>query len=126
IRSLLQKPALRSKIDYEAGPKMLFPHLSKARKLAHWFGTSCQLALQDGRKDDALEDLLTQIRIPRSLAEDRILISELVRVAVAAIARTGTWEALQAEGWREKDLARIQDEWEQQEFAAAMTRALEG
>src|SRR6266446_3628837 len=29
IRVLLQKPVLRTKIDYEAGPKMLFTHLPK-------------------------------------------------------------------------------------------------
>ncbi len=126
IRVLLQKPVLRTKIDYEGGPKMLIPHLPKAKRLTYWFGTSCQLALHDGRGDDALEDLLTQIRIPRSLAEDRILISELVRVAIAAIARTDTWEALQTGTWTEKQLERIQQAWEQQEFATAMTRALEG
>src|SRR6266404_1905539 len=126
IRVLLQKPVLRTKIDYEGGPKMLIPHLPKAKRLTYWFGTSCQLALHDGRGDDALEDLLTQIRIPRSLAEDRILISELVRVAIAAIARTDTWEARQTGTWTEKQLERIQQAWEQQEFATAMTRALEG
>ena len=56
----------------------------------------------------------------------RVLISELVRVAIAAIARTDTWEALQSGTWTEKQLGRIQEAWEQQEFATAMTRALEG
>ena len=99
IQALLQKPRLRNRLDYEAGPKMLFPHLIKAKKLTYWFGTSSQLALHEGRKQDALEALLTQLRIPRSLAEDRILISELVRVAIAAIARNDTWAALQANNW---------------------------
>src|SRR6266404_3052706 len=126
IRILLQKPVLRTKMDYEAGPKALFPHLPKAKRLTYWFWTSSQLALHEGRSEDALEDLLTQTRIPRSVAEDRILISELVRVAIAAIARNGTWEALQSGTWTEKQLGQIQQGWEQQEFATAMTRSLEG
>ena len=126
IQALLQKPLLRNRLDYEAGPKMLFPHLIKAKKLTYWFGTSSQLALHEGRKQDALEALLTQLRIPRSLAEDRILISELVRVAIAAIARNDTWATLQANNWTDKELKQIQEAWEQLEFATAMTRALEG
>jgi len=126
VRRLIQKPLFRNKIGYEAGPKALFTHLPKPKTLAHWFGTSCQLALHDGRNAEALEELLTEIRIPRLLAEDRIVISELVRIALAAIVRADTWEALQAESWTEEELARIQQAWEQQEFASAMTRALQG
>ena len=44
IRVLLQKPVLRTKMDYEAGPKALFTQLPKAKRLTYWFGTSCQLA----------------------------------------------------------------------------------
>src|SRR5258708_1429442 len=47
IRVLLQKPVLRTKIDYEGGPIMLLPHLIKAKRLTYWFGTSCQLALHE-------------------------------------------------------------------------------
>jgi hypothetical protein len=49
-----------------------------------------------------------------------------VRIAIAAIARTDTWEALQAEGWTDEDLARVQQAWASQSFAAGMARSLEG
>jgi hypothetical protein len=63
------------------------------------------------------------LRLP---AEDCVVISELVRIAMAAIARTDTWEALQADGWTEQDLARLQQAWMRQSFTAAMARSLEG
>ncbi len=126
IRELLQKPVLRNPIDYSAGPQAYLGHLGKPRTLTRWFGASLQLALHQGRKEDALVDLLTQVSLPRCLAEDRLLISELVRIAVAAIARTDTWEALQAEGWTDSQLAQIQGAWEKERFSQNMVRGLEG
>jgi hypothetical protein len=60
------------------------------------------------------------------LAEDHLAISELVRIAVAAIARAHTWEALQVQGWTDEDLAAIQMAWTRQTFGSNMTHALEG
>jgi hypothetical protein len=126
IRMALEKPVMDNKLDLSLGPRMLIPHLAPAKSLTHWFGAACQLALHEGRTREALGDLLAQIQLPRLLAEDRIAISELVRIAIAAIARNGTWEALQADGWTHEDLARVQQAWASQSFAAAMTRCLEG
>jgi hypothetical protein len=82
--------------------------------------------LREGNTHAALADLVAQVRLPRLLAEDRIVISELVRIAIGAIARTGTWEALQADGWTDEDLAALQAAWESQGFAAALAHSLEG
>ena len=126
IRVALEKPVMDNKLDLSLGPKMPILHLAPAKSLTYWFGAECQLALHEGRTREALGALLAQIRLPRLLAEDRIVISELVRIAIAAIARTDTWEALQADGWTEEDLARVQQAWASQSSAAGMTRALEG
>jgi hypothetical protein len=126
IRAALEKPVLDNKVDLSLGPKMLIPHLAPAKSLTFWFGAGCQLVLHEGRTRDALGDLLALIHLPRLMAEDRIVISELVRIAIAAIARTDTWEALQADGWTERDLSRVQEAWASQSFAAGMVRGLEG
>ena len=44
--------------------------------------------------------------MPRFLAEDHLAISELVRFVIAAISRTDSWEALQADEWSDADLLR--------------------
>jgi hypothetical protein len=126
IRRALEKPVMDNRLDLSLGPKLLFSHLGPAKMLTHWFGASGQLALKDGRTREALDDLLAQIRLTRLMAEDRTLISELVRIAIAAIARTGTWEALQADGWTDEDLGRLQQAWASQSFIVGMTHGLEG
>jgi hypothetical protein len=126
IRSALQAPVLDNQLDYSGGPKMRFPQLITAKNLTYWFGSSCQLALHENRLQDGLDWLIPEIDLPRFLERDGILISELVRVALAAIARTDTWEALQAQGWTDDELLRIQKAWEDQRFLANFTRSLEG
>jgi len=126
IRGGLEAPVLNNDLDFSQGPKMRFLHLVPAKRLTGWFGPAAQLALREGRHGEALEALLAQTRISRLFAEDRIVISELVRIAVATIARTTTWEALQADGWTDEDLARLQHAWESEDFATALANGLEG
>ena len=126
IRIGLEKPALNNGVDFSQGMKMQFPQLSPPKKATHWFGSGSQLALHLGDPHAAMPELLAEVRLPRLLAEDRLLISELVRIAIGAVAKLDTWEALQAGGWTDKDLERLQDAWRETEFAASMARSLEG
>ncbi len=126
IQAALTKPVLNNRLNLAEGIKLQFPHLAPAKSLTYWFGSATQLALHEGRTAAAAKHLVSQINLPRLLAEDDIVISELVRIALGAIARTGTWEALQAEGWTDVDLAVIQRAWEEQEFAANLARNLDG
>ena len=126
IRAALAKPVLNSQLDYLLGMKIPVTNLTSAKALTQWFGAASQLALHEGRNHAALEFLLPHIRLPRLLQEDHIAISELVRDAVAAIAKTATWEALQADGWTDEDLTRMQEAWTTQDFCESMTHGLEG
>ena len=125
IRAALEKPTLNNRVDLSEGAKMKFSHLAPAKSLTFWLGSGSQLALHEGRNKDALEWLLPQIGIPRLLAEDRTIIGELVRIAISAIARVDTWEALQASGWTDEDLLSLQRAWEIQRFAPEMARSFE-
>ena len=126
VQNALAKPVLDCEYDPSLGPRAQFPHLPVPKRLTQWFGARVALGLHEGRARETLKDLLTEIGLPRMLARDGVVISELVRDAIAAIARADTWEALQAEGWTEEDLAQIQRAWEHQQFAGPMVRALEG
>ncbi len=125
IRTALDKPVLNNRLDYAQGPKLRIPHLAKAKSLTAWLGAEIQLSLREERIHGAASSLRCQIRLPRLMAEDQVLISELVRVAIGAIARTDTWEALQWNGWNDEELAVLQDAWQSQRFANAMSRSLE-
>jgi hypothetical protein len=126
IRAALEKPVLDSQLDYSQGFRLLITNLAPAKALTRWFGAGTQLALREGRNQEALEFLVSDIHLSRLLQSDRLLISELVRIAIASIAKTATWEALQAEGWTDEDLARIQQAWSDQEFCQSMAHGLEG
>jgi hypothetical protein len=126
IQAALEKPVLNNRLDFSEGISMKFLHLPAGRALTRWLGSGCQLALREGRNSDALHFLHSEIRLPRLFAEDRIIGSELVRIAIGTIAMSDTWEALQAGGWMEEDLAALQKAWERQEFATAMAHSLEG
>ncbi len=125
-RAALGQRVLNNQLDYTAGFKMSFGHLLPAKRMAQIFGASTQLSLHNGKLAAATDDLVAQIQITRLLEQDQLLISELVRIAIAAIGRTCTWEALQAEGWTDEDLARLQQTWEATSFIPPVGRSLEG
>lgn len=126
IRAGLEKPALNNAVDISLGTQLRFLHLAPAKSATYWLGSGSQLALHRGDTHAAMPDLLALARLPRLLAEDHILISELVRNALGAIAKVGTWEALQADGWTDDDLAELQKAWEAQDFVKGMALSLEG
>src|ERR1700720_2770618 len=90
IRAALQKPVLDNELDYSQGALMRFTHLSPIKQSSQWFAARTQLRLREGNTHGAADDLVAQIELVRALARDRIIISELVRVAIEWIARTAT------------------------------------
>ncbi|HWQ92835.1 MAG TPA: hypothetical protein VN673_14255, partial [Clostridia bacterium] len=126
IRTALGQPVLDHQLDYSQGPKMPLPHLVRPKELARWFGAQSSLALHEHRLQEAVDPLIAEICLPRFLERDGILISELVRIAIASLARADTWAALQANGWTDEQLAGIQKAWEAQRFLTNFTRGLEG
>jgi hypothetical protein len=127
VRRAMGAPVLNNQLEFSNPLKpTLLLHLGRPKRAALWFGPSAQLMLRDGRLPEARKELLTEISLLRFLADDQVAISELVRIAIAGIARTYTWEALQAHGWNDPDLAAIQTAWDQQTFSSNMVHALEG
>ena len=85
LRTALAKPAFDFKVDHSWGfPTNLF-HLAPTKSLCQWLGTSFQNSLRKGENQAALQDLLAAIAVPRVLENDRIVISELVRIAISSI-----------------------------------------
>lgn len=126
VRAALQKPVLDNALDHSQGALMRLPHLAVPKRLSQWLGARAQYELHEENPHAAVEDLAAQIRLVRVLARDRIIISELVRVAIASIARAGTWEGLQAQGWSDTDLATLQQAWSDQHFAPGMIGGYQG
>src|SRR5262245_40944747 len=99
IRSVLNAPAFSFNLNYKQGFSVLLPHLAKLRGVAQRLAAAVVNDLHAGRLEEAAANLNALLRLPEVLRDEPLLISQLVRVALAAIAFAPTWEALQAEGW---------------------------
>src|SRR6185436_8566471 len=61
----------------------------------------------------AKENLLALTDCAAVHAREWRLIEQMIRIAIANMGAAATWEALQARGWSDADLAEIQKRWEQ-------------
>lgn len=126
LRLILTNRALFIRLDFEEGFEMVLPHLASAKSAMQVLNADTIHALHEGRLAEAWEDLLAATYLLDLLEDERLLISQLVRIADAAIIQGGVWEAIEAEGWTDAQLEALQGRWEEQEFMAPMGRALEG
>ncbi len=126
ICAALENPVLRNNVDLSQGLKLRFDWLAPAKSSTHWLGSASELALHDGRNKEAARWLEKQVQLQLLLADDPVAISHLVRFAMSSIAVADTWEAMQAEGWRDNELAAIQKAWERQRSSADLSFGMEG
>jgi hypothetical protein len=126
IRAALAKPVLDNDVDLTAGPTTVLVHLTPPKTASQWLAVQTQLSLHEGRRQEALENLIAQCRVTRVLERDHMLISAVIRIAHAAIARTTMWEALQADGWTDADFVQLSEVWQSITFAPNIIHDFEG
>jgi hypothetical protein len=73
-----------------------------------------------------LADLEASADLARMNRSEATLVAQMIRVAVATLGESATWEALQADGWSEPQLARLQRAWESLDLQDAIERGLVG
>src|SRR5437763_244609 len=78
-----------------------------------------------GKLEPATANLTALISLANAFHDERTIISQLVRIAIAAIALGPTWEALQTDGWNDAQLATLQQHWASLEFRGGMEKAVE-
>lgn len=124
LRNLNDRPLLDFNLNYGQGWSMPIPHLSKLKRTAQWLDASALYNLHQGKSSAACADVHTMLAIVNGETEERTTISQLVRVAIAAIAENATWEILQATNVSEEDLAQLQQDWQSPEFIRAYEHTL--
>ena len=124
IREALKTPQLDMNLNYKMGFNLLLPHLAKVKGVAQWLLAATINDLHAGRLKEAAGNLNTLLFLANGLRDERLIISQLVRMAIAAIAISPTWEALQADGWTDEPLAELQKNWEALGFLQPMEQAL--
>ena len=94
----------------------MLPHLAVLNDLVHSLGSRVVLNLQDGNKDTAWTNLMASTRLVTAWEVEPIEMSQLVRFKSTTLAFDTIWQALQADGWTDKQLASLQREWESVDF----------
>ena len=124
FRSLIDRPVLDFNLDYHQGPALQFPHLAKLKQAAQWLLSSALYNLHRGKPADACTDVRAMLAMVEGEADERLGISQLVRMAIADMALAATWEILQYPGVSDADLVRLQQHWQSLEFISPLERAL--
>jgi hypothetical protein len=125
IRGLLGATKFSFNLNYKEGFNLMLPQLAKAKGISQRLSAATLCDLHSGRLKEAAANLDALIRLPEVFREEPLVISQLVRIAMSAIALGPTWEALQADGWTDEQLAGLQKNWESLEFLHALERAIE-
>jgi len=124
IREALKSSQFDMNLNYKMGFNLLLPHLAKLKGVAQWLSAATLNDLHTQQLDEAGADLNALLSLSNALRDERLIISQLVRIAITAIAIAPTWEALQTQGWTDAQLAGFQQAWEVLEFSRPMEQAL--
>ena len=103
---------IRFNLNASGGNGILLPHLAMLKNLTQTFDSRAMLALHDGNRDAAWTNLLASTRLVTVWEPEPAEISHLVRFSDMNLVFNATWQALQADGWPDEQLARLQSEWE--------------
>jgi hypothetical protein len=126
IRLAAQKPEYDSGFDYGKG--FLDFHLGligKVRLAVRILSTAAGYELSEGRLDAAHQDLCALAKLTADQKPEPLVICQLVRQTCAAMAFNATWQALQAPGWDDAQLASLQTAWDGCDFVRDMAYAFE-
>ena len=124
-RSDMAAGLFTANLDYKLGFNIMLPHLATLKGLANTFTTHVLTKLREKDLNAVQQDLLAMAALTDRMQGERLVICQLVRSAIGQISLAVLWEALQAEGWTDEQLASIQAAWSSQTFLSGMADALE-
>jgi hypothetical protein len=128
LHKIIENPKLDFHIPYARGfvdgGFFTNMHLIELKKSAHLLSSAAIVDLHRGNTGEAVENVRVILAIASAMQDQRLEISELVRIAIAAIMQNPTWEILQSNHATEKDLAALQKDWERLDFVQSYKNAL--
>jgi hypothetical protein len=128
LHQLIDKPNFDFGVGYQKGVVDLnFTnlHLATLKAIAMRLGIASLDRLHRGDAAGAVTDVRTMLAIAQGTERERLVISELVRIAITAITVNDIWEILQSTKVTEQQLAALQKDFASLEFLRAEENALE-
>ena len=124
LRQASERPQLNFELDYSQGFTLLLPHLSKLKETALLLSASTLENLHRSDPAAAATNLHTVLVLLENWKDEPLLISQLVRMAMAQIAVSAQWELLQSTNLAEPQLAMLQRDWSNLQLVAPMEQSL--
>jgi len=125
VSDAAEHPNFNFHLDYRQGFTLLIPHLAPLKRSVSLLSTETLLALHSGDTAAATTNVQTMLALVNATADERLAISQLVRIAMAAIAMNATWELLQSPKVSDEQLAAIQRGWAGLSFIEPAEKSLE-
>jgi hypothetical protein len=94
--------------DFQAGISMLLPHAQQLRHAARLLALEAHVRAHRGDAAGAAKSIDAMFKLSGSLQREPVLISQLVRLAIASMGRQQTLRLLPAARFSDDDLARLQ------------------
>jgi hypothetical protein len=127
LQQIVQTPAFDFHIRDNTGVADLdFSNLAlvETKRSAVRLHTAIESNLHYDDTTAAVTNLRSMLALDKAMRDERLAITELVRIAIAQIALVATWEVLQSTNLTETQLAAVQDDWTSLEFIHAGENAL--
>ena len=127
LRQIIEKPDFDFQIKYELGLIDLgYTNLNLAplKLAALRLGTAALCDLHHGDTTSTVKNLRAMIALVKAARDERLVISELVRIAITQLALTDNWEILQSPNLTDEQFAALQLDWMHLEFIRSSENAL--
>jgi hypothetical protein len=111
-------------LDYTKGTEMLLKHLPLLRRSERELSAAAMCDLHNGDTASATTNICALLALVQNEHDERVLISQLVRIIMASVAASASWELLQSTNLTDQELASLQKSWEQEEFIEGVENSL--
>jgi len=125
LHEIIEHPDLDFGLDYSQGFNLLLPHLAPLKRAVQILSAAAMLELHHGNAAEAAQHIRAMLALSTASADEPVLISQLVRIAIAQISFNATWELLQSSNITEAGLQQLQADWSSLRFVGPMRRSLE-
>ncbi|MBW8865165.1 MAG: hypothetical protein JF609_09645, partial [Verrucomicrobia bacterium] len=117
-------PVIDFHLNYDDGFQLALPHLAPLKHAALSLCAAADCDLYNHDPAGAATNICILLALIQAQQNERIEISQLVRVAMSTIAMNATWELLQAPNLTDSELESLQTRWRQLNFFSGAEGAM--